>query len=68
MINRSQTIMRLLPTGQGFGAIAGLNLTAQRIYEVIVRRFLCIFYPPAEYLKLAIIAKRKEEASLLILK
>ena len=52
----------IIPTGQGFGAIAGLNLTAQRIYEVIVRRFLCIFYPPAEYLKLAIIAKRKEEA------
>ena len=33
----------IIPTGQGFGAIAGLNLTAQRIYEVIVRRFLCIF-------------------------
>lgn len=52
----------IIPTGQGFGAIASLNLTAQRIYEVIVRRFLCIFYPPAEYLKLGVIAKRKEES------
>ncbi len=42
----------IIPTGQGFGALQSLSLTASRVYEVIVRRFLCIFCPPAEYLKI----------------
>ncbi len=42
----------IIPTGQGFSQLASLPLTYQRIYEVIVRRFLCIFYPPAEYKKI----------------
>ena len=33
----------IIPTGQGLGALKSLNLVAGRIYEVIVRRFLCIF-------------------------
>lgn len=44
----------IIPTGQGFGALQSLSLTAGRVYEVIVRRFLCIFYPAAEYLKINI--------------
>jgi len=36
-------------------------VTSQRVYEVIVRRFLCIFYPPAEYLKIGVTAKRDTE-------
>ncbi|MDO5337694.1 MAG: DNA topoisomerase [Eubacteriales bacterium] len=51
----------IIPTGQGFGSLAGLSLTAQRVYEVIVRRFLCIFYPPAVYQKVSLVTVRKEE-------
>ena len=29
----------VIPTGQGMGALAGLNATAQKVYEIIVRRF-----------------------------
>lgn len=48
----------IIPTGQGFPALQSVSLTAQRVYEVIVRRFLCIFYPPAEYLKIHLTAVR----------
>ena len=37
----------IIPTGQGFGALKGLSQTAARTYEIIVRRFLGIFYPAA---------------------
>lgn len=52
----------IIPTGQGLGALKSLNLVAGRIYEVIVRRFLCIFYPPAEYIKTTIVVKRDRES------
>lgn len=52
----------IIPTGQGLGALRSVSQTASRVYEVIVRRFLCIFYPPAEYLKLSITACRKTES------
>ena len=29
----------IIPTGQGLSALKGLSLTAQRVYETIVRRF-----------------------------
>jgi DNA topoisomerase-3 len=41
----------IIPTGQGFGALKGLSQTASRVYEVIARRFLSIFYPAATYTK-----------------
>ena len=41
----------VIPTGQGFGAFKGLNPRAVHVYEIIVRRFLAIFYPPAVYQK-----------------
>ena len=52
----------IIPTGQGFGALNGLNATAQKVYEVIVRRFLSVFYPPAEYTKYSLIVKRHGES------
>ncbi len=52
----------IIPTGQGMAALNHISATARKIYEVIVRRFLCIFYPPAEYLKLGIVAERKGES------
>ncbi len=41
----------IIPTGQGLGAIRGLNDRLAKVYDLIVRRFLSIFYPPAEYRK-----------------
>ena len=41
----------IVPTGQGLNALRSVSLTAQRVYETIVRRFVCIFYPPAVYQK-----------------
>ncbi len=52
----------IIPTGQGMGALKGLPNLSQRVYDVIVRRFLSIFYPPAVYQKVAIVTKMKEES------
>lgn len=49
----------IIPTGQGFAALKGLSQTACRVYEVIARRFLCIFYPAAEYQKINLNIGRK---------
>ncbi len=47
----------IIPTGQGLGGLNSLSPTEQKVYEVIVRRFLSIFYPPAVYQKTAITLK-----------
>lgn len=47
----------IIPTGQGFGALRSLNGVAARVYDTIVRRFICIFYPPAVYQKITVTAK-----------
>ncbi len=44
----------IIPTGQGLNAYNGLGDTAKKVYEIIVRRFLSIFYPPAVYNKIAL--------------
>lgn len=44
----------IIPTGQGLNALSGLSGTASGIYNVIVKRFLSIFYPPAVYYKVSI--------------
>ena len=44
----------IIPTGQGFGALNGLHPTSAKVYEIIVRRFLSIFYPAAEYRKISL--------------
>ncbi len=41
----------IVPTGQGMGALGSLSSLSARVYQVIVRRFLSIFYPPAVYQK-----------------
>lgn len=51
----------IVPTGQGFGALNSLNPVAKKVYQVIVRRFLSIFYPPAVYQKVSIIASANIE-------
>ncbi len=45
----------IIPTGQGLGAINSLNPLAEKVYEVIVRRFLSIFYPAAVYNKVSLV-------------
>ena len=52
----------IIPTGQGLNALGNVSLTAQRVYETIVRRFLCIFYPPAVYQKVSLVTKLDGEA------
>ena len=44
----------LIPTGQGFENYDALPDLQKDIYILIVKRFLSIFFPPAEYTKLAI--------------
>lgn len=44
----------IVPTGQGLAALNSVSITAKRVYEIITRRFLSIFYPPAVYQKLSI--------------
>ena len=39
----------LIPTGQGLSALNSLEPVKRQVYELIVRRFLSIFYPPAVY-------------------
>ena len=55
----------IIPTGQGFANLKGISQTAVKVYEIIARRFLSIFYPPAVYNKLSIVlginAQEKEE-------
>ena len=51
----------IIPTGQGLNAFGGLHDTAKKVYEIIVRRFLSIFYPPAVYQKLALTIDRNGE-------
>lgn len=45
----------IIPTGQGLSALKSLSPLAAKMYEVIVRRFLCIFYPPAVYQKISVV-------------
>lgn len=51
----------IIPTGQGLGALRSLDTRSSRVYEVIVRRFLCIFYPPAEYMKTSLVIRHGKE-------
>ncbi len=44
----------IIPTGQGLNSYSSLTPVAQKVYEVIVRRFLSIFYPPAVYQKITL--------------
>ena len=51
----------IIPTGQGFGALRSLNPLAAKVYELIGRRFLSIFYPPAVYQKFSLQIEKQGE-------
>ncbi len=42
----------IIPTGQGFENYEALPELHKRVYKIIVKRFIAIFYPPAEYNKM----------------
>ena len=44
----------IIPTGQGLSALSSLSPTSAKVYEIIVRRFLAVFYPSATYQKVAL--------------
>ena len=51
----------IIPTGQVGSALNSVALTSRQVYDVIVRRFLSIFYPPAVYQKVSVVTGIKEE-------
>ncbi len=51
----------IIPTGQGISALKGLNPLSVKVYEVITRRFLAIFYPPAVYQKVSLVTQIENE-------
>lgn len=51
----------IIPTGQGLGALNSLSAVQARMYEVIVRRFLSIFYPAAVWQRLNVTVRAEEE-------
>ncbi|MDO4634149.1 MAG: DNA topoisomerase III [Eubacteriales bacterium] len=60
----------IVPTGQGIGSLKSLPERSAKVYELISRRFLSIFYPPAVYRKIsltALIGKERFFASVRVL-
>ncbi|MBQ9991506.1 MAG: type IA DNA topoisomerase [Lachnospiraceae bacterium] len=51
----------IIPTGQGLGSMGSLSPQASRVYELIVRRFLSIFYPAAVYQKITLVTALEGE-------
>ncbi|MGN1311352.1 MAG: DNA topoisomerase III [Clostridia bacterium] len=51
----------IIPTGQGFENYNKLTDLNKEIYKLIVRRFLSIFYPPAEFNKVAVTVNIENE-------
>ncbi len=52
----------IIPTGQGLGNLKTLPALSMKVYDLIVRRFLSIFYPAAEYRRFALCVRVKEES------
>ena len=44
----------IIPTGQGYENYDSLPQLQKDVYKVIVKRFLAIFYPPAEFNKISV--------------
>ena len=51
----------IIPTGQGFENYDVLPDLQKQMYKVIVKRFLSIFYPPAEYSKISVTIEVENE-------
>ena len=51
----------IIPTGQGFENYEKLNVLEKKIFHLIVKRFIAIFYPEGKYSKISLTAKIGEE-------
>ena len=51
----------IIPTGQGFENYESLPELQKKVYKVVVKRFLAIFYPPAEYSKVNVTVNIENE-------
>lgn len=51
----------IIPTGQGLNALGSLKGNAFGVYTAIVRRFLSIFYPAAEFQKISMTTSMENE-------
>ena len=51
----------IIPTGQGFENYEKLNSLNKEVYKLIVKRFLSIFYPAAEYEKISVVINVNNE-------
>ena len=51
----------IIPTGQGLENFEGLAELQKNVYKLIVKRFLSIFYPPAEYNKINVTIQIENE-------
>lgn len=51
----------IIPTGQGISNLQALTPTACKVYEIIVRRFISIFFKPAVYQKVNLVTANETE-------
>jgi len=51
----------IIPTGQGLSALSGLGALQTKVYELICRRFLSIFFPPALYERISMETEKRKE-------
>ena len=51
----------IVPTGQGYENFEKLPELQKKVYNVIVKRFIAIFYPPAEYNKITLTVEVENE-------
>ena len=51
----------IIPTGQGLENLDKITELQRNVYKIIVKRFLAIFYPPAEFNKISITINIEEE-------
>ena len=47
----------IIPTGQGYENYEKLPELQKQVYKIIVKRFLAIFYPPAEFSKVSVVVR-----------
>ena len=52
----------IIPTGEGLKALPSLSKRSRDVYELIVRRFIAIFYPPAVYDRVSLTLRIRTEA------
>ena len=51
----------IIPTGQGYENYERLSELHKKVYKIIVKRFLAIFYPAAEFNKVSVIVSVEKE-------